>query len=378
MSMELPQSFYVPAERERQRGTWIVWVAIVAALISGWHVFALPGSLVHLYRMPEDMPSFGFGLAGVTIRPEGEWVIRRLHYADRMGRYTILPDGELVRQKDHGAELERDRSGSFLSSRVYMTNGHTLKISASSSTTRIIRNQREQALASKGVELPAAGFTAKRAEIGAVLEPPSVFITVFSAQQAQRFSVLKGRHYYEMIDAACFRSPYIWITTGKLDQLHRISASDTGTDDPATPDRDESIEVVELNSVELDIPAQSNDTSLGKDPHSGRLYIVTASGDRYWFDPETLEQTGRDRLPGHWEPEYAVLAATRSRSDYPAYGDDVGVPLTRAGYERLMRGLMLVFLASLTVLAVRWRKPWKYISEATTAASPSSSRSTTT
>jgi hypothetical protein len=96
---------------------------------------------------------------------------------------------------------------------------------------------------------------------------------------------------------------------------------------------------------------------------------VLATGDRFWFDPETLELRDRDKLPGMWQREHAQLALPGAqRGDFPQYVLS-GAPLSRPAWERLMAALVLAFLGSLLWLLVEWRTAWRYTSEQTTAAS---------
>src|SRR5688500_9871775 len=126
---DLPKSFYVEETRRGTASHLRIWLFALLAVASGWLLFGLPGAPLHLLRLPEDMPGFGFGLNDIFIDEDGSWIIKRTFYADRMSRYELDPLGNLTKfrgsLREQNPEMEgrpRDRDS------LQMPNGTRARI----------------------------------------------------------------------------------------------------------------------------------------------------------------------------------------------------------------------------------------------------------
>lgn len=372
MKLRLPEAMYEPRAMAGPSRVGQGLLAAALLLLSAWQLFDLPGAPVRRVEQPLDLPWFGFGLQGGFIEPDGTWIINREGYADRQKRYVIHPDGELEKQRGSGIFEGEDVSGSYRGVGVLMAERSALRLRAGAGYYRWQEQLRRQALEQQepgrrggdagratGQGVPAF-FTPEGlppAEFG----PMNVIVKITQAQKELDFPILNDRSYFGVYDSACFIDPDLWLTSGHLRQIHRVLASDAGG----------RIRVRELASVELNIEnVPDYDSLLLHDPRRGQLALLLSDGRRFWFDPATLELAGQDRLPGYWKREYASYGSRLGR-----YGLRTGFGLSEAGYQRLLRALMLVFLASLLWLAWLWRGPWKYTLAATTGDSGSSNRS---
>lgn len=372
MKLRLPdQVFEDQAMRQGRIHTAVLLAAGLSLLLSGWQLFGLPGAPIAKVEAPRDLPWYGFGFQGGFIEPDGTWVLNRDGYADRKKRYVIKPGGSLEASRESGIFQGDDISGSYRGAGVLMARRSALRVKSAPGYYEWMSQQRDLAVTNKRaarpraadppVERSAAHFADNADRAQAEFGPMSVIVSITTANDVLAFPVLSHESYFSVFDSACFTDPNLWITTGHLKALHRIHASDAA-DRPA---------VKELATVKLDIPAAPDfDSLLLHDPLLKRLALLLPDGRRYWFDPESLELLGQDKLPGRWEREYASFGSTLGR-----YGLRTGFGMTEAQYKLAMRSLMLVFLASLLWLAWQWRAPWKYTLAATTADSSSSNRS---
>jgi len=352
MSIHLPEAFYRPAEPTAPARRASAWIALAIAVLSGWQVFALPGAPIWKQSPPADMPWYGFGLVGVFVEADGRWVIHREGYADRMRKYVIVPKGTLVPYEESGTYEGVDASGA----RAYgtqMPGGGILNVKPSQYYYGWLKDLRE------GNERPTGTPAASRYPLpsytGTSAAPPLqpyVIVRVYKHDHQWEFAILDGYHYYPVFDAARYKDPYLWITTNQARFLHVVYVSD----------RQPVPEVRVLKTVPLQLGMRVlNDTVLGVDPVSGRLFLLLATGERFWFDPLSLKQLKHERLPGVWEREYAAITRIRFLR-----GTDRGWPLTKGQYVSLMRITMVVFLGSLLWLATRWRQAWRFIAAPTT------------
>lgn len=376
MTLRLPEQYYrLAPDRSRQRRLTAL-LAAGAAVFCAWQLFGLPGTVIKRYDPPVDMPWFGFGLAGVFVEADGRWVIHREGYADRMRKYEISPTGTLAKFAESGVfDPKLDTSGGK-GRGVLMPGGSVLNVKPSRqfySWLKQVRSGEGRRSGTGDVEIstPDPGPVVPQPtrslpsyaqpDAGLAAQTPYVLVRVYKDSQPQEYSVLIGNHYYPVFDSVCYAAPYLWITTDRLNFLHRIYLDDsTG----ATVIREE-------KTVPLNLNQQiEHDTSLGVDRHVGMLFLLLSSGERYWFDIDKAELVRQDKLDGVWQAEYGCFGDTR-----PDYSFDRGYPLTKGQYQLLMRCLVVVFLGSLLYLAVQWRQAWKYIAGATTAASSSNGKS---
>lgn len=372
MKLRLPEEVYEPSARVGpSRGAQCL-LAAALLLLSAWQLFGLPGAPISRVEPPVDLPWFGFGLHGGFIEPDGSWIINREGYADRQKRYVIHSDGKLEKQRGGGIFQGEDVSGSYRGAGVLMAERSALRLRAGSGYFKWQERIRRQALEQQSPSGAGNGsgkvtgqgvpsFYTPEALPPEDLGPMNVTVKVTQADKQFSFPILKHNSYFGVYDSACFIDPDLWLTTGHLRQLHRVLATDRGG----------RVVVQELASVELEIDdVPDYDSLLLYDPRSAQLSLLLSDGRLYRFDPATLELLAQDRLPGYWRREYASFGSSLGR-----YGLRTGFGLSEAGYLRLMRGLMLVFLASLLWLAWLWRAPWKHTLAATTADSSSNNKS---
>jgi hypothetical protein len=399
MHLDLPSEFKEePSARESQRRSRMLLIALVM-LWCAWQLFELPGTVLKRVRVPEDMPEFGFGLATIQITEDGTWVLRRQAYVDRMGRYDLRADGTLTKSKERGLANEPNRTGAMTEKFVRMEGRSYLDVSPS----RAYRSARQELrtrvdkLAGHDRELLAdeddpygpAGIRSLPEPL--IVGPPAVsekyvelnLLTVGGEEAAEelpdavvgqaqlQYQILDGHEYYAVTDSAAYIPPNLWLTTDQGRYLHRVRASEASGSIVIEPEQSRALEGLLL--------AQTQGINLGRDPGSGLLYLVLANGMRYWFDAQSLEPKGLEQLPGSWEREYGALTwDIVQRLEYPNYNMESGLPLSEAGFKRLTRVMLIIMLAGLVLLARLWRTPWKYISAATTAATTSNSKPSTT
>ena len=363
MSIQLPERYYRPERGRAARRPHYVWLAILLTVASGWLLFSLPGTPVRRYIPPADMPWYGFGYVGVFIERNGTWVIQRSGYADRMGRYNITPAGELSRQRETGTYSGEDASGSGARGSK-MPGGSVLNVKPSPQFYEWLRNYRF-----RGVQLDTSGpvlsypvpsYTDDNYRVN---KQPFTIVRVYRDDVAHEFAVLVGYHHYAVYDAACFVSPYVFMTSNQLQYIHRLYVDDT-----------KGIVVrEELTRLLPEIIHTGHDAVIARDPKSGMMALLVTSGDRYWINPRSLEVVKHDKLPGQWNQEYAAIF-----NGHEPYNFDLGYPLTERGYKLLMRSTVIVFLASLLWLASLWSKAWRFTAAATIADSSSSKPSSNT
>jgi hypothetical protein len=374
------------------------------AVLSGWHVFYLPGNALKRNVSPPDFAGMNYGLRQIWIEADGRWTLWREGYLDRMQMYFIDPAGRLTTQRDKILSYEGvDVSGVAHGSPKIMASGHGIKIRGSPSYFEWIRrlrpadapgsiseiswemqrNQHEtgggpdqlkagaesDAAASAGKVLPGVPSPeyyeprkddwAAPAE-GGLREEDGIIVQVSD----HLLQVLPGHVYYPSRDSYAYLDPQLWIVSDQQHWLHRIETSVV----------DGAVVLTPRESRELAISGRTNrDCVLGRNPITGELFIALADGSLLYYDAQTLEPLHEEQLPGEWRQEYAAL----SLAALP-HSPDLGWPLSRAAYQRLMALLMVVFIGSLLVLVTAGRKAWKYTSAATTADTSSSSSSSST
>jgi hypothetical protein len=378
MTLRLPETYYRPIRERQHKRRSFTLAAVLAVFIAGWQLFSLPGALIKRYDPPVDMPWYGFGLAGVFVEQDGRWVIHREGYADRKRKYVITPSGALEKFDDSGVyDPKLDTSGSK-GRGTQLPGGGVLNLKPSHHFYGWLRDVRAggseteaDAKLSAGVKPGAvgAGTAAPLPQYGESLadaqaSTPYVILRVYINSKPTEYRVLAGYHYFPVYDSVCYSAPWLWLTTDKVRFIHKIYLDDSaGT-----------AKIREELSLPFDPGAKiDHDTSMGLDKRVGRLYVLTSSGRRFWFDPLTLQQQQPDKLPGVWLAEYACLGDPR-----PDYSFDRGYPLTQGQYQFLLRSLVIIFLGSLLYLAVQWRHAWRFIAAATTGALSSSSSSSPT
>jgi len=313
------------------------------------------------------MPWVGTTLSTVFISQDGAWEINRNGYADRMSRYVISPTGRLTRFADtSGSYLDKDVSGVEHGGSKMMKSRNYVDVKLRPMSPYIAWRKALRATEDYPDAISADGNTSFTESADRFIAGYNDYVLVctFGVPPYELHEVLQGHHYFPVFDSWAYIDPYLWITTDRVSHLSRIYVSD----------REGEMRVAEDVSVPIDLGVPiERDCTVGIDPLNHQLFIVLATGDRFWFDPDTLGRLDRDMLPGCWAPEYASLGNMR-----PGYNFDLGWPLTQRGYERLMRVLMLVFLLSLLYLAVQWRQAWRYIAGATTVDSSLNDRSSNT
>ena len=421
MKVELPESVIRPeTRRPANRVAWLV-VAAIVAVFAGWQVFGLPGNLIRRNIAPPDLSGKAWGLRELWIEDNGTWSIKREGYADRRGLYKLTPEDQLWREDEAPLLYEPyDWSGIAHGSPKIMQGGYLLDVKASPRYWELVRGMRraedepklprpeaataepdgEEAPAESvngdapvetaeeepttattpsGYNLPLPSFGDDLAAAVAAMdpaEPPAgdapahedksyVPLEIYHMQhEGHSEHILPGSEYYPSMDSWAYVYPNLWLTTNNQQWLHRV---------PVTVEEDEVV-IGEAVSVELDTTGRlPMDCVVGWDRGRDALFILRADGFRRWYDPVTLARTGSDELPGVWQQEYATLNAGPVQFVY-----DSGYPLTRDGYRRLMRVLMVIFLGSLLAIAILGSVIWRSTSAATTAATGSSDSSATT
>jgi len=357
MSISLPEALY-SAPRAPAWRTILTITAAVLVVLSGWQLFGLPGTLVKKYSPPYDMPWYGWGLRGVFIKPDGNWVIHRTGYADRMSKYELTADGKLQRFEDTGGIFtEKDVSGTYHGGSKIMDSRNYVQVLFHRPYIDWLRSLREP-------ETDDDEFYIEKADEYIGANEGYITVRTFGVIADEKHRVLAGHHFFPVFDSWGYVDPHLWLTSDRVRYLHRLYASD----------RDGEVRVTAEQTVALKLKEEAQrGCTVGFDPFRDQVFLVTASGQRYWFNPQSLASAGQDQLPGCWLPEHAEIGNLR-----PGYNFDLGVPLTHAGYERLMRVLMIVFLLSLVWRAIQWRMAWKYTLAATTAGSSSDAKSSNT
>jgi hypothetical protein len=360
---DLPQSFIDPKARRAAGGLARLWLAMLLALVSGWQVFALPGTFIQVLRLPEDVQGFGVGLRGVFVQPDGTWIIRRANYADRMGRYEIDPAGNLtafagsLREDGPNQELLNPLGKGYHD--IYLPGGQTLKVQPSRQY-HIQRRAYRDAHVAPLPTLPTPPPVGTEPANAAVLEgwkEPYVKVMVYG-EELLVHPILPDRTFFMIIDSWYFDHPDLWLTTNQLRELHHVRATV----------KDGAVVVKVIKSIPLQLPVKPEfDTAIGLDPQRNLLYILLPTGERFWFDPQSLEARGQDKLPGVWEREYGQVSLQLARREFPQYSQAGGWPLTEEGYLRLMRVLTVIFIGSLLWLTLELIGTWKFTSARTTA-----------
>lgn len=398
MSVEFRREMLEPPTRPPITTAGVMLLAGLLTLLCAWQLFGLPGAVLKKLRIPEDMPTFGFGLAGVNIKPDGTWVIRREAYADRMGRYEISPDGLLTKQRQTGLSEEPNVIGTLGRMPVKMEGRAYLQVRPSQAyfdgqqeLRRKFEKKSGRSIGGKepldrlehsqlGEPPPPAKLVGQAAKTPLYVllnisqvnssVPENRLPETVSSVGDYEYHVLDGHQFYRSIDSAAYRAPDLWLTTDRGKLLHRLKVSET----------EGGILVGVLKTVETGFtPLPENSIRLGREPSSGRLFIVRPSGERDWYDPESLALLAEEKLPGDWEREFgAITLAPETGRDYLNYSTYGGWALTEAAYKRIQRGLLLVMLGGLLVLVCLWRTPWRFISAATTAASSSKNEPSST
>ncbi|MDQ3024603.1 MAG: hypothetical protein M3R04_09515, partial [bacterium] len=230
---ELPQSFYKEELRANGPLRMHALLAGMLALASGWALFGLPGTPIHLLKQPEDVPFFGMGLAQLDVSPDGKWVIRRQWYADRMGRYELDSNGTLTKHRGalrpmvDGMHEEWDDLDD-----LQMAEGHTLKV-VPSRGYYIERQDYRRDLGYEPLnvgqqELNPDQLARQKAIEHKGWKEPYVIVMTYGAEGPRAHLILQGHTYYEVLDARSFRHPNLWITTDRVKFLHRVRATDVG------------------------------------------------------------------------------------------------------------------------------------------------------
>jgi hypothetical protein len=356
----------------------LLFVALCCALV----LLAPPESGILKRNLPTpDMPWEGFGIAEVYITPAGNWLISRREYVDRVPRYQINPNSTYVPLRESITPYrDADVSGSFSSNRQVTPAGSTLRITSRRGTgyrlwMQLMRDDPRLAdylnplpggqPAEAAAEVPFVGpLRLKQRELLDAM--PSGITVIFNQhEQIVPVTVLPGHWLYEVYDSACYVDPYVYVTTDRQRVLHKLRLTDHGDTTAVSVER--SVELAAHGAA----PASSR-CRLVHDPRRG-ICILRTDGSVEVYDPQTLEHSASEQLPGVWEIEYAAYDLRPG-----TYNPQLGTPLTRRQYERAMQGLMLGFLASLLGLALLWRPQWKSTSAATTADSSSSGGSAST
>lgn len=402
MKVELPERMYRRNARQIMRLRLPPRLAMLLcsalALAALWQLGSFPGSQIRKFDPPVDMPWSGRGLGHIYIDAEGNWVINRTGYADRYKRYAISASGTLTRTREANfIGAESDISGISHGGTPVLSWGAKLKVKASISYREWVTRYRDEHKPDQAKGEPG---TDPEKEIGATgrdIAPAAQDVPLRShlptyvrlADEAMRSGdsyipievmperatsesdkrrvdlVLKGHHYFPVFDSWAFIEPDLWLTSDRLRYLHHLRVEPDG----------KSAKVLVEKSVPLDLGAAIVDRSAvaGVDPVAKQLFIVLASGERFWFDPQSLAMTKTEKLPGVWEFEYAEIGYTGK-----GYSFYRGSPLTKNAYERIIGGLMVVFLGSLLGLGLAWRSTWRSTAEATTEASASNNSSSST
>jgi len=403
MDVIKPPGYGARALSARGARTLVLGVALLLAVLSGWHVFYLPGNAIKRNVAPPDFSGMNFGLRQIWIEANGRWTLWREGYLDRQQMYFIDPDGRLTTQRDKLISFEGvDVSGVAHGSPKIMASGHGIKLKGSPSYFEMIRRLRPEdvpgeiseiswemqqlqhaargepaqlkAPAEPGEEKPAAApagealpdyYTPLRDDWGVgpsgqPREEDGIIVQVSD----RLLQVLPGHVYYPSRDSYAYLDPHLWIVSDSQHWLNRVEAAVVDGQVVLTP----------AISRPLDISVRTNrDCLVGRNPQTGELFIALADGALRYFDALTLEPLREERLPGEWRQEYAAL----SLAALP-HSPDLGWPLSQAAYQRLMALLMVVFIASLLVLVTAGRNAWKFTSAATIADTSSSSSSSNT
>jgi hypothetical protein len=380
----------------------LLGVALLLAVLSGWHVFDLPGNALKRNVSPPDFAGMNYGLRQIWIEASGRWTLWREGYLDRMQMYFIDPAGRLTTQRDKILSFDGvDVSGVAHGSPKIMASGHGIKIRGSPSYFEWIRRlrpadapgsiseiswemqrNRHEARAEPSQLKPEAGAETAADKAQSRVPPPDYYEPreddwaapaegglneedgIIVQVSDRLLQVLPGHVYYPSRDSYAYLDPQLWIVSDQQHWLHRIETSVVDGEVVLTP----------RVSRELGISGRTNrDCIVGRNPISGELFIALADGSLLYYDAQTLQALHAEQLPGEWRQEYAAL----SLAALP-HSPDLGWPLSRAAYRRLMALLMVVFIGSLLVLVTAGRKAWKYTSAATTADTSSSSSSSST
>jgi len=392
MKVDLPQQMYGKRTESRNSAPLLFVLALLVAVTMGWQVFNLPGAWLKRNTAPPDFSGMNFGIRQVWIEAGGTWTIAREGYLDRMRTYTISSSGVLAREVEKIHAIEgNDVSGVAHGSAKLMAGGTSLDVEASPKYWEMLKRLRppeatgvRPVAKDAGEEQPESSreFPSYHepgdveADAKQEQEPadPRVMLRIISTRNAdgtatsevtrERYPVLVGHDYYPSRDSFAYLDPDLWVTTGAQHFLHRLRVTDAGGE----------LVIEEVCTVPLEIAALSNrDCIVGRDPLSDRLFIVLASGDRFWYDAQSLQLLDQDVLPGEWRMEYAALAFNSME-----HSPDLGWPLSKAAYDRLAALQMVLLLVSLLVLATAGRKAWKFTSAATIADSSSNSKSAPT
>ena len=392
MDTGLPASLYKPESGRRAARVVRVVAATVIALLAGWQVLNLPGALIKRNEAPPDLTGKAYGIHDIFVEADGKWTIQREGYLDRMRTYVISPKGTLRRQQEKLDKFEGDDvSGVSHGSNKVMLGGSLLDVKASKrfyDDLRELRPEDAQPRTTGGgeaadeTERPAGGeggapqFTppgyhddqpATDDTVAETEEVVAVRVETYYQQKRQNHritEILPGHFYYPSLDSYAYDDPYLWLTSSGQSYLNVLHVTD----------REGPPVFTALAQIELSTRQRlQRDCTVGFDPRREQLFIVLANGNRLWFDPLELAQQGEDQLPGVWRSEYATLSLASRQ-----YVHEQGLPLSEAAYRRLMGMLMVVFLASLLILANEGRKSWKFTAVATTADSSSSTESSST
>jgi hypothetical protein len=358
--------------------------AACLAVLQGW-----PGTPLKRNLPPSDLPWQGYGIRKLTVGPDGAWHILRAGYVDRQRRLEVSPGGALTAfHDDNLASREVDASGGFDVVERTTDLGSVISVKPSRAYYKWLKDLRRGGDKQLLNPLPdPASDAGARPGTRAVLQewmpevehpgqpthvdlpaPPDTGVAVWlnPHNKLAFFSLLPGHWYFsDVADCAAFKDDKLWLTMDRQRNLYRLRIDEPGGAPP---------EITLEAGVPLDLPGLATHAGrLGLDPRRGQLFLVRPDGQRYWFDPQTLMPTGSDALPGDWVPEYAEFDLRAG--GYNAY---MGTPLSRAQYDALMQGTMVVFLASLLGLAMLWRPQWKSTLAPTTADSGSSASSENT
>ncbi|GEM_PF-1859442 len=392
MDTGLPASVYKPESSRRTARLARIVTATVFVLLAGWQVLNLPGSLVKRNEAPPDLTGKAYGIHDIFVEADGKWTIQREGYLDRMRTYVISPKGKLRREQEKLSKFEGvDYSGVSHGSYKVMEGGSLLDVKASKrfyDDLKALRPADAEPRTAEGSQVAHEIGRPARGEGDAPRFTPPGYIddepgldavaarseeqlavkveTYYQHKQDNHLitEILPGHFYYPSLDSYAYADPYLWLTSSGQSYLHVLHVTD----------RDGPPEFTALAQVELSTRARlQRDCTVGFDPAREQLFIVLNNGNRLWYDPLELTQLGEDQLPGVWQPEYATLSLASRQ-----YVHEQGWPLSEAAWRRLMGVLMVVFLASLLILANEGRRSWKFTAAATTADSSSSAEPSST
>jgi len=396
MKVDLPVRMYNKAAPRQPLNLGPLLLLLAALAVSCiWQLAGLPGARIQKYVPAADMPWSERGLDFIYIDAEGNWILNRVGYADRMSDYEITPNGVLTRHADKNYEGNTtDISGIPHGGTPVLSWGAKVKVRPSYTYFKWTDRLKREANVTYGEPaappVPEGAAPAKREEpvqpslslarhlpwyvqiADRMMEAPgsAVPIEVYLNRaetlegRSHIVPVLEGHHYFPVFDSWALVEPDLWLTTDRLRYLHRLRVTQAGEDAKVA---------LEL-SVPLKLEMQAERSCvLGKDPKRQLLFILLATGDRFWFDPQTLAPAGRDKLPGDWRLEYGEVGYSG-----PNYKLEQGWPLSEDGYQRVQGALMVVLLASLLGLTLLGRRAWKSTSATTTADTSSNGSSSAT